>query len=82
MTDQIQVDSDGMTWIRLPFVYYNPEELARVEREGGRIDEKCMYTSDEYKPPKKGFKLHPAHKQHLAPGEPHKSLWVLPYEGE
>ena len=71
-------DEDNM--VRLPFIYYHPEKLSKIIREGGLVDSSVAYTTEEYTAPKKGFKLHPAHSQHSR-GKAHKPLYLLAFEG-
>jgi len=65
--------------IRMPFIYYNPEKLSKIIREGGLADSSVVYTTEDYTTPKKGFKLHPAHSQH-ARGKAHKPLYLSRFD--
>lgn len=64
----------------------SPSYIGKLQRshkslvgERGNFND-CVYTLDEYKPPKKGFRLHPSCKQHLKRGERHKPIWIRVYE--
>jgi hypothetical protein len=74
--------------VRLPFLYYNTDGVSKFyhgekklvcgEKDLEGVD---VYCTREYETPKKGFKLHPALRQELKPGEKHKPVYYRPWRG-